>query len=310
MTQNVLETHKLSKRYKKKTVVDEVSMTLKRGEIYGLVGKNGAGKTTFLRLVTGLAFPDDGALMLFGESSPAALSRGRKRLGAIVEAASFYPFLTVAQNLEYYRRLRGIPDKGKVKEVLLAVGLEEAAKKKYKHLSLGMKQRLGLALALLGEPDLLILDEPTNGLDPTGIVAFRNMLLKLNQERDLTILISSHILSELSNMATRYGFIDQGRLIEELTAQELADRCRAYLELVVDDAPGAAVVLETQLDCVNYEIHPEGSIRVYGLFDKRDRLSAALTQRGIGLLSMAVKGSNLEDYFVHLVGGDKNAERH
>ncbi|MEG0377710.1 MAG: ATP-binding cassette domain-containing protein, partial [Eubacterium sp.] len=203
--QPILKTHHLTKKYHHSIVLDNVSLTIKKGDIYGLVGKNGAGKTTLMRLITSLAFKTSGEIELFGESSDIGLNEAKKRIGTIIEESSFFPFFSAHDNLEYYRIQRGIPGKDSVSNALAFVGLSGTDKKKFKNFSLGMKQRLGLALAIMNSPDLLILDEPINGLDPTGIVDFRNILLKLNQEKNTTIFISSHILPELSNLATCYG---------------------------------------------------------------------------------------------------------
>ena len=219
MTEQVLTTQALTKRYGAHTAVDRVDLAVNRGEIYGLVGRNGAGKTTLIRMVTGQTLPTGGALALFGASGGKELSAARARTGVMVETPSFYPYLTARQNLEYYRIQRGIPGKNVVDQVLSEVDLADTGKKTFKNFSLGMKQRLGLALALMARPDFLLLDEPINGLDPEGIVEFRNLLLRLNQERQTTILISSHILSELANLATCYGFIDNGVMLEQISAR-------------------------------------------------------------------------------------------
>ena len=216
MAECVLATRGLTKRYGQHAAVDRVNITLEKGQIYGLVGRNGAGKTTIIRMVTAQTPVTSGEIELFGATAPAELSRMRSRTGAMVEIPSFYPYLTAHDNLEYYRLQRGIPGSHVVDEALEAVRLHDTGKKKFKQFSLGMKQRLGLALALMNRPELLLLDEPINGLDPEGIVEFRNLLLDLNRQRETTILISSHILTELSALATCYGFLDGGRLLEDL----------------------------------------------------------------------------------------------
>lgn len=246
--ETVLRTKNLTKKYNRFTAVDNVSLEIKRGEIYGLIGKNGAGKTTLLRAISGLTIPEGGEIEIFNETSPAGLRKARMRTGCMLETPNFFPYLTARKNLEYYRIQRGIVEKDCVDEALKSVGLEDTGKKKYKKFSLGMKQRLGLALAILGNPDLLILDEPINGLDPTGIVEFRELLLKLNREKNITIIISSHILGELSQIATTYGFLDKGQIIEQISSKELAERCRKYLAIKVDNVKKAAVTIEKQLN--------------------------------------------------------------
>lgn len=282
-------------------------MELKRGEIYGLVGKNGAGKTTFLRLITGQAFQTEGTLSLFGATSQSDLNEQRKRIGAIIEIPSFIPYMTAEQNLEYYRLQRGIPGKECVKDVLKEVGLQDTGKKKYKSFSLGMKQRLGLALALMNKPELLLLDEPINGLDPFGIVELRNLLIKLSREKNITILISSHILTELSNLATYYGFIDNGKLLRQLSADEISQDNNKYIELRVDKVEAMAALLETKLGCTSYKITPNYEIHLYDYLEQPTKISQLAVNNGIGLYSMTVKDIDLESYFIQLVGGNANA---
>jgi ABC-2 type transport system ATP-binding protein len=302
----ILETKNLTKKYNNVSVVNNVNLELKQGEIYGLVGKNGAGKTTLLRLITGQAFATEGAISLFDATSEEELNRGRKRIGAIIEIPSFYSYMTATQNLEYYRIQRGIPGKKCVEEALKEVGLLGAGNKKYKTFSLGMKQRLGLALALMNKPDLLLLDEPINGLDPFGIVEIRNLLLKLNQEKNITILISSHILSELSNLVTYYGFIDNGKMVKQIASEDLTKECNKYLELKVDKVETMTALLETKLGCTSYKVTPDYSIQIYEYLDQPSKISELAVQGGVGLNSIIVKEINLENYFIQLVGGNSN----
>ena len=215
MSELILQTRDLTRRYGHTLALDHAALSVEKGQIFGLVGRNGAGKTTLIRLISGQSHPTAGEVTLFGASTPAALARARSRTGAMVEIPSFYPYLTARQNLEYYRIQRGIPGKECVDEALEQVRLTDTGKKKFKTFSLGMKQRLGLALALMNHPEFLLLDEPINGLDPEGIVEFRELLLQLNRERQTTILISSHILSELSTLATHYAFITRDLVLEE-----------------------------------------------------------------------------------------------
>lgn len=218
----VLETKNLTKKYNSKSVVDHISMTIHKGDIYGFIGKNGAGKTTLIRMVCGLAKPTEGSLKLFESQD---LIQSRAKLGTVIESPALFPNMTARENLMVQCKLQGITDYNKIDEILEMVGLDDTQKKKTKHFSLGMRQRLAIALALIGEPKLLILDEPTNGLDPEGIKEIRELIVKLNHDYNITVLISSHILSELSKFATRYGIIHHGRLIEEFTEEELWKRC-------------------------------------------------------------------------------------
>jgi ABC-2 type transport system ATP-binding protein len=302
----ILATRNLTKKYNDIAAVSDINLEVKQGQIYGLVGKNGAGKTTLLRMITGQSYATEGGMVLFGASTEADLCKGRKRIGAIIETPSFYSYMSGKDNLEYYRIQRGIPGKQCVAEALEEVGLTEAANKKYKSYSLGMKQRLGLALALMNRPELLLLDEPINGLDPFGIVEIRKLLFKLNQEKNITILISSHILSELSNLVNYYGFIDKGKLIKQLSAEDLSKECNKYIELKVDNVERMTALLETKLNCHSYKLTPDYAIHIYEYLDQPKKISELAVTNGIGLLSLMVKEINLENYFIQLVGGESN----
>ena len=302
----VMAAYGLQKAYGACRALDGVNMQVRRGDVYGLVGRNGAGKTTLMRMVTGQSEPSGGEMELFGASGK-NMRPQRCRTGAMIEIPSFSPFLTAHENLEYYRLQRGIPGKQAVDEVLELVDLADAGKKKFKAFSLGMKQRLGLALALMNHPDFLILDEPINGLDPEGVAEFRQILRTLNRERQTTILISSHILSELANVATRYGFMEQGKILEEISAEALHDKCRICLRLEVDDAARAAAILQTQLGTDKFEVLPGNAIQLYDCLDAPKRASYALAQNGVALLAMEQKGADLEAYFLNLIGGGRHA---
>ena len=303
----VIKTNNLVKKYGENIVLDNISITVNQGEIYGLVGDNGAGKTTIFRLLSGLSNISDGSFELLGESSEKNIIKVRKRIGTIIENPSFYPKMTIEENLEYYRLQRGIPGKKNIDKILKEVGLLEVKKKKFNNISLGMKQRLGLALALLGEPELLILDEPINGLDPSGIIEIRNLLLKLNREKNITIIISSHILSELYNIATCYGFLSKGKLVEELSLEQLNERCRSYLEINVTNPKKFSVLLEEKLGYKNYKIMPDGLIHLFEKDPINEEISRLAVENGIGLKSINEKSANLENYYLSLIGGVKNA---
>ncbi|WML33161.1 ABC transporter ATP-binding protein [Clostridium sp. OS1-26] len=306
MNATVLKTKNLTKKYRSYAAVNNVNMEIKQGEIYGLVGKNGAGKTTLLRMITGLTMPTKGEIQIFDETSEAGLSKARMRTGCIIETPDFFPYLSARKNLEYYGIQRGIVENEAANHALEIVGLLNTEKKKFKNFSLGMKQRLGLALAIMASPDLLILDEPINGLDPTGIVEVRDILLKLNRERNTTIIISSHILSELSQLATTYGFIHKGEFIEQISAADLKEKCKNYLSIKVNNTEKAVALIENQLKCSNYEVLGDNEIRLYEKVDKPELISMAIVNNGIMLYSICQMGSQLEDYFINLVGGNKH----
>lgn len=303
MLEAILRTYDLTKIYGKFTGINDINVSVKQGDIYGLVGENGAGKTTILKIITGVIQKSSGSLEIFGSTGEKQLNMERKRMGCIIEQPSFFPYLSAKKNLEYYRLQRGIVRKSTIDEVLELVGLADTGNKKFKNFSLGMKQRLGLALALLGSPDILILDEPINGLDPIGIVKFRETLKKLNTERNITILISSHILSELSLIATAYGFIHKGKLIDQCSAKALHERCRQYLSVSVDDTAKTAMILEGVLGCRDYIVLNDNVIHVFEYMDKPDLLIQALVSRGVRIYNTSCEGSNLESYFIDRIGG-------
>lgn len=296
-------TQNLTKNYRDFCALDKVNISVKRGEIYGLVGDNGAGKTTFLKLLSGQIFPSGGELSLFGKHTQEELKNARSRIGVLIEEAGFYPALTVEQNLEYYRLLKGIPGKQSVAEALEMTGLAEFRKKSCRELSFGMKQRLGLAIALLGVPEFLLLDEPINGLDPSGILEMRNLLLKLNQEKNITILLSSHILSELEQIATVYGFLQKGHLLEEISAEALYKKCADYVEIQVTDAQTYAVLLEQKLHHTQYQILPEGKIHILQADRPTEVYSALASDAQLAVLSLSRYHQSLEEYYMNLKNG-------
>ncbi len=302
--EHIVEAKNLTKQYRNCTALHRASLTIRRGEIYGLVGANGAGKTTFLKVVAGQIFPSEGEVVLFDAYHQREQENQRTRMGALIEIPGFYPQLSIEQNMEYYRLQKGIPGKKIVADTLKLVGLWDVRKKKGKNLSLGMKQRLGLAIALLGEPELLLLDEPINGLDPAGIIEMRNLLKKLNQERNMTIIISSHILSELEHLATVYGFLDKGKLLEQISAKALREKCGNYLEIMVSDAERYAMLLEKQLQHANYLVLEGGVIRIFDVQQDIEKYSALASENQIGIRAMSMKKNNLEDYYMNLAKED------
>ncbi|MCL1787043.1 MAG: ATP-binding cassette domain-containing protein [Defluviitaleaceae bacterium] len=296
----VLKTHNLTKRYKDKIAVDNVSLTVEKGDIFGLIGQNGAGKSTFMRMVASLSHQDSGTIELFGETKPAALTAARTRMGAMIETPALFNNLTAQDNLEYYRLQRGIVERGRVQEVLKLVDLTDTGKKKFKNFSLGMKQRLGLAVSMLSRPDFLIFDEPTNGLDPTGIVEMRDMIKRLNNE-GITILISSHILTELAQVANKYAIIHHGRLIKTLTQAQLNEECKRALAVTVDDVANATVVLD-ELGIGNYKQVSDTEVRVYEFLDNPTELNFQLNKAGVRVASITEVGDSLEDYYTKIIG--------
>ena len=297
----VIQTMGLSKRYKDNWAVDHLDLRVEQGDIYGFIGRNGAGKSTTLKLLCGLARPTQGGALIFGK--PIRDSVARRRVGALIEQPGLYPDLSGRENLRLYATLLGLDSPVRqVDEILETVGLSHKEKKPVKHYSMGMKQRLGVGLALLGGPDLLLLDEPINGLDPEGIREMRELLLRLNRERGLTLLISSHILGELSKIATRYGIIQQGRMVEQITARELEQKCTDYLHLKADQPQKAAALLEREFHLTRWEMRPEGDIRIYEAVDTK-AVGQILTQAGIAVEEMGLHRQDLESYFLERMGG-------
>ena len=297
----VLATQGLSKHYKDFKALDNLTMRVPKGSIYGFVGRNGAGKTTLIRLICGLQAPTSGSYLLYGtDFTRKEIAKVRRRMGAVVETPSIYLDLTAEDNLKEQFRVLGVPSDDGVPELLKLVGLEDTGKKKARNFSLGMRQRLGIAVALAGDPDFLVLDEPVNGLDPQGIIEIRELILKLNRERNITVLISSHILDELSKLATHYGFIDGGRIVKELSARELEAACRKCLRVEVTDTRALARVLDGM--GVDYKILSDGQADVFAQLNI-SQLSRALDGEGCELLSAQERDESLESYFVNLVGG-------
>ncbi len=298
----VLRTFGLTRRYKGVPVVDGVNMNIRRGEIYGFVGRNGAGKTTVMRLVCGLIAKSGGAYELFGKpDTSSAVLAARRRTGAIIETPSVYPEMTAERNLTEQCLTLGIGTEG-IPGLLDYVGLGSAGKKKARNFSLGMRQRLGIAMSLVGSPDFLILDEPVNGLDPQGIVEIRELLLRLNREKGITILISSHILGELSKLATCYGFIEKGKLLKEISAADLEEACRKSVRIEVSSAEKLPFILERGLGICDFKILSPTEAEIYENV-KIGELALALHAGGVELLRVREKDEDLEGYFLNLVGG-------
>ncbi|GAA0180036.1 ABC transporter ATP-binding protein [Clostridium sediminicola] len=304
---HIIRTYNLTKRYGTTAVVDNVNMNIKKGEIYGFLGRNGAGKTTTLRMIMGLISPSKGECEIFGKKMRDREVYGR--IGAVIETPGFYPNLTARENLDIHRRMMGIPNKEYIDEALQIAGLSDydIKKKKVKKYSLGMKQRLGLARALLHKPELLILDEPTNGLDPVGIKEIRETLLQLNKKREITVLTSSHILGEIQQLATNIGIIHNGKLLEEIDYNNFYKKNRHYINLKVSDDNRAATILENEIQIKDYEVWNKNTFRVYEKLDKSNEIARNLISAGVDVYEVNVMTDTLEDYFVKLTGGNGNA---
>lgn len=308
--QTVIEVKGLTKQYKKQTAVKDAAFTIKRGSICGLVGPNGAGKTTIMKMLGGLVIPSAGNISLYGGMSEKELAKARERMSFMIETPYAKLDLTAWQNLEKQRIQKGIPDKERPRAVMELVGLSDAGNKKLKEYSLGMKQRFGIANALLSKPEVMVLDEPINGLDPGGIVEIREMLRKLNREEDVTILISSHILSELALMCSEYLFLAEGEIVRQVTSEALKRECRSYLRVSTDNNNLALVVLREKLDITDYEVEEDGSIRLYEYFDNIAAVSKTLYENGVLPIGLLAGEDTLEQYYMSMIGGAAHVEHH
>ncbi|HNZ99943.1 ATP-binding cassette domain-containing protein [Ruminococcus sp.] len=299
----ILQTQKLCKQYGKFKALNDLTLNVPKGSIYGMVGRNGAGKTTLIRIITGLNNPSSGEFTLFGvKSNDSKLLEVRRKMGAVVETPSLHPNMTARDNLIQQTKALGISDE-KIDDVLKLVGLADTGNKKAKNFSLGMRQRLGIAFSLVGDPEFLVLDEPINGLDPQGIMEVREMLIKLNQEKGVTILISSHILDELSRLATHYGFIERGRVIKEMSAEELDKTCRTSIHVNVNDTAILAEVLNGM--GAEYRLYSPNEADIFTPMQVTP-LVLALNEKNCFVNSMTERHESLESYFMGLVGGVHN----
>lgn len=304
MSEILLQTSGLTKQFGNHKAVDHVNLHIKRGAVYGFIGRNGAGKTTFLKMISGLSKPTEGEIEMFGYKGK-ELENIRSRVGCLIEAPGLYGNMSAYENLKIKCKLFGISKKGYIDDILKTVGLENTGNKKTKHFSLGMKQRLGIGLALVGEPDLLVLDEPINGLDPQGIAEIRETIIKLRDERNMTILISSHILEELSKIATDYGIIHNGCLIQELTHEELMKRCSERMEIVLDEPNNALPVID-KMGFTNYQVVDKEHIYIFERLNESAQVNLALAQAGIPVKGITITSEKLETYYLNLTGGTDN----
>jgi len=304
----VLQTNNLVKSYGDFSALKGLTMNVEKGAIYGFVGKNGAGKTTLIRLICGLQSPTSGEYTIYGTHGTSKdIVKVRRRMGAVVETPSIYLDLTAADNLKIQYQIMGRPSFDDIPELLDLVGIGGTGRKKVKNFSLGMRQRLGIAIALAGNPDFLVLDEPVNGLDPQGIIEMRELILKLNQENQITMLISSHILDELSRMATHYGFIDNGRIVQEISSAKLERACRKCTHMEVSDMKALVRVLE-RWKCkedMEYTVTSEYEVDIFGDYQVSE-LIIALHNENCEVKKMQVRDESLESYYINLIGGKSN----
>ena len=301
----VLETNAVTKRYRSFTALNGLTMRIPKGSVYGFVGRNGAGKTTLIRIICGLQEPTDGSYTLYGVKNPeSAVLRSRRRMGAVVESPAIYLGMTAKENIRQQYNVLGIPSDEGAEELLRLVGLDKTGSKTARNFSLGMRQRLGIAVALAGNPDFLVLDEPTNGLDPQGIIEMRELILKLNREQGITVLISSHILDELSRLATHYGFIDNGRMVREMSAEELEACCRKCIRMEVSDTKTLARVLDSMN--AEYRISDEHHADVYAEIPVTSLVSA-LAKENCTVKNIKEHDESLESFYMNLVGGERHA---
>lgn len=299
----ILRTHNLTKKYKDTLVVDNLNMTIKRGDIYGFLGQNGAGKTTTLKMIMGLTKVSSGTIEVFGEEISSKDYMYKNRIGALIESPGFYPNLSALDTLEIHRRLIGLQNKKNIDEVLELVGLSQDKHKLVKRFSLGMKQRLGIARVLLTQPEFLILDEPTNSLDPSGISDIRDIIIDLNKNRNITVLISSHILSEIQKIVTKIGIIHKGILLEEIGYKELEERNKNYLQIKVNDDKKAVRILEQKFDINQYKVYENGVIRILEKIEEVENINKEMVYNEVGISEIKVNSENLENYFFRLIGG-------
>lgn len=298
---DLISTNQICKKYGDKLVIDHVNMHIPESSIYGFVGENGSGKTTIMRLLTGLAEPTSGSYQMFGiPNNDKRIYEVRSRVAAIVEATSLVPTMTAKENMKFQELYLGITNsEEKRDELLKRVHLEDVGNKKVRNYSLGMRQRLGIALALMNNPKLLLLDEPMNGLDPEGIAELRDLLIELNQKEGITVLISSHILSELEKIASYYGFISKGRLVQEITAEELKDRCRKSINVQVDNFQKAEEVIKS-LNIKDYKTYPNGDIKIFENIRIND-LVVAFDKKDVNIVAINSADESVEDYYLNLI---------
>lgn len=303
MSDYVIETNNLTKKYQQQISVDSINLHIPKGKIYGILGQNGSGKTTTMKMLLNLVKPTSGDILLFGENSKERKLKTYYRIGSIIETPSFYENLTARENLKILATLRGKHRKDTIENALSIVGLDMENNKIFKDYSLGMKQRLGIAAAIMHEPEILILDEPMNGLDPIGIYEIRNYLLQLSKEKKTTILLSSHVLNEIEQIADIIGIMQEGKLIKEIDSNTLHSENRKYVSFEVSDVNEAALILERDFNLFDYTITDNQCIRIYGAIDSRANINSGFVKNGITVTNINVCEEKLEDYFKNVTGG-------
>ena len=296
----ILKTNNLTKKYKDFTALNNANITINKGDIYGLIGRNGAGKTTLMKVITTLTNKTSGEFYLF-DKDDSDLTETKRRIGCLIENPAFFENLTAYQNLKYYAIQKGIIDYSQIDKVLDLVKLSDSKNKKFKTFSLGMKQRLGIAFAMLDNPDFVILDEPINGLDPIGISELRETLKKLNEESNITMLISSHILSELYLLANRFCFIEKGKIIKELSKEELDVECSRAIVIKTNNVKETCLILEKELNTTNYKVIDKHEVRLYDYLDNSGKVNKVLAKNDIDVISIYESGISLEEYFKSIV---------
>ena len=297
--EHILKLEQLSKIYGKTKVVDRFSLTMEKGHIYGLIGPNGAGKTTIMKMIAGLSKPDEGTIELFGDGKN--LEDKRSRMSFMLEAPYLDGSMTAAQNMEYIRYVRGVASRERIREILELTGLGDTGKKAVRQFSLGMRQRLGIAMALLPGPEIMILDEPVNGLDPEGIVDVRNILRKLCEEERITIVISSHLLSELAELCTDFAIINQGKLVDSFSAEELEKKCKTFITIQTNDIQKTVTVLEKQLQIKDYKVVQNDEIHLFERLEELETISKTITDSGLIITKFVTEGESLEEYYLSKV---------
>lgn len=296
----ILKTNNLTKKYKDFTALNNANITINKGDIYGLIGRNGAGKTTLMKVITTLTNKTSGEFYLF-DKDDSDLTETKRRIGCLIENPAFFENLTAYQNLKYYAMQKGIIDYSQIDKVLDLVKLSDSKNKKFKTFSLGMKQRLGIAFAMLDNPDFVILDEPINGLDPIGISELRETLKKINEESNITMLISSHILSELYLLANRFCFIEKGKIIKELSKEELDVECSRAIVIKTNNVKETCLIIEKELNTTNYKVIDKHEVRLYDYLDNSGKVNKELAKNDIDVISIYESGISLEEYFKSIV---------
>ncbi|PIC62988.1 ABC transporter ATP-binding protein [Sporosarcina sp. P13] len=303
--ESIIQVYQLTKKFKDTTIIKPLDFSLRKGEICALIGPNGSGKSTLFKMLAGQLHPTAGDIHLFGKTG-GDIAQVRSRMGFLVETPAFYPDFTASQNLEYFRIQRGVVEKKRVDEVLEIVNLAKENKKRFKDYSMGMKQRLGIALCLLNSPDCLVLDEPINGLDADGIREIRNLLVRLNREKQITICISSHILTELQLLATRFVFIKNGVIVEDVSKDTLQQKSQKQLQLTVDDPAKTARLLEQTYADIQFKVLPNQVITIHNHVECSADINRLLLENGVSVSEFRIESRNLEGYYLELVGGDRH----